>query len=354
VYPFRVSYALIQLNNWEKNDRVRPVAPIILKRDTWVKKCRLAIIKVANTGVYAKTLQIIKSFYQNPIECLREFPYVLPDDDVLLLVAVKDNYSRLEHFLKHYREIGVKHFIFIDNGSTDGTIEVILAQNDTSCYKTTAVFSSSHKAGWFNRIAAHYGGDRWYIVVDSDELLAYPDMSRTDIQNLTEKLSKKGLYFIKTAMLDVYTSGLLMDSSKSDEEYLKECVYFDRYDNNASSITSGMRARLFFEKEFFNTKPTVLHFNRFFLTGPHSIVPEKEYLDAPFGGVVMHLKFLPSDRQRYVEIAREGLYSKNSGRYKTVNEKLEEAPVDPMCESSVMFDPDDAWQYLPHIVNLVE
>ena len=38
---------------------------------------------------------------------------------VLLFTTIKDEYIRLPYFLEYYRNLGVGHFLFVDNGSSD-------------------------------------------------------------------------------------------------------------------------------------------------------------------------------------------------------------------------------------------
>ena len=42
-------------------------------------------------------------------------------DDILAMATVRNEVVRLPFFLDHYRKLGVGHFLFVDNGSDDGT-----------------------------------------------------------------------------------------------------------------------------------------------------------------------------------------------------------------------------------------
>ena len=52
-------------------------------------------------------------------------------DDVIAIVLVRDGSYYLGAFFDHYRAMGITHFVFFDNGSTDDTIARIKAQPDT-------------------------------------------------------------------------------------------------------------------------------------------------------------------------------------------------------------------------------
>ena len=42
-------------------------------------------------------------------------------DDILVFSTLRNERRRLPFFLKYYRDLGVKHFIIVDNNSNDGT-----------------------------------------------------------------------------------------------------------------------------------------------------------------------------------------------------------------------------------------
>ena len=351
-----------QLRSWEKKDKKNPNALTILDRKHWSSKLENMILNLQRSNDLSginKAILTIEAFYQSSFECLRPFLSSPHSDEVILVTAVKNNQSRIEHFLNHYRKIGVKFFVFIDNGSTDDTVKIILEQKDTACYKTLTKFTSETKTAWFNRVAAIFSPDNWFIMVDSDELLAYPEMSRLSIQEYTKILQEKDIDFVKTLMLDVYPSRPLMDESMTDEEYLATSIYFDKAESYAQAKNSmSLRSRLFLDKKHEKpnlNKPALFRFSNYFLLSSHYVYP-KSANERPHGGAVLHYKFLPSDKQNYVNIVNEGAYYENDLKvYASINKKVEElGHINPMCDSSVLFDPDESWKHLPFIVNLVE
>jgi len=61
----------------------------------------------------------------------------------IVICNVRDEMELLPHFLKHYREIGVKRFAFMDNGSVDQTLPFLLDQNDCDVFQHTGSFKNS-------------------------------------------------------------------------------------------------------------------------------------------------------------------------------------------------------------------
>ena len=56
---------------------------------------------------------------------IKEFTEPIKDNSIILICVVKNELLLLEYFLTHYKTIGITHFIFIDNNSTDGSLEYI-------------------------------------------------------------------------------------------------------------------------------------------------------------------------------------------------------------------------------------
>ena len=63
--------------------------------------------------------------------------------DILAAVTVRNESVRLPFFLTHYRRLGVAHFLFVDNGSDDGSRDYLAAQPDVSLWTTAASYRLS-------------------------------------------------------------------------------------------------------------------------------------------------------------------------------------------------------------------
>ncbi len=46
-------------------------------------------------------------------------------DELLMISVVRNGELYIESFIDHYHAMGVKHFVFLDNGSTDRTVELL-------------------------------------------------------------------------------------------------------------------------------------------------------------------------------------------------------------------------------------
>jgi len=64
-------------------------------------------------------------------------------DTILAVSTVRNEIVRLPYFLAHHRKLGVGHFLFVDNGSDDGTIEFLGKQPDVSLWVATDSYKES-------------------------------------------------------------------------------------------------------------------------------------------------------------------------------------------------------------------
>ena len=63
--------------------------------------------------------------------------------EIRAVMSVRNEILRLSQTLDHYRKIGVSRFFVIDNGSTDGTRELLTAQPDCHVFLTRNSYSEA-------------------------------------------------------------------------------------------------------------------------------------------------------------------------------------------------------------------
>ena len=57
---------------------------------------------------------------------------LIAPDHILLFSTLRNERIRLPYFLRYYRNLGVNHFLIVDNDSDDGSREYLQAQPDVS------------------------------------------------------------------------------------------------------------------------------------------------------------------------------------------------------------------------------
>lgn len=125
---------------------------------------------------------------------------------VLVACVVKDERARLPWYLHHYRSLGCDEFLFIDNGSLDGTVEYLREQPDVTLYHAPPEMFAASRFGtvWINELGPRHAMKRWLLLTDADELLVWPGCEQEGISGLIARAERMGLNRVFTPLIDVY------------------------------------------------------------------------------------------------------------------------------------------------------
>lgn len=260
-------------------------------------------------------------------------PADTPDDGVIALVTIKNGASYLDAFFDHHRRLGVRHFVFLDNDSTDFTTEYICNQADATLWRSNLPYRDYFVA--FTRwLLETFGQNRWCLSIDIDELLEYPHCDRLNVNALTEYLDRNQWQAMRCIMLDMFPRGPLTEHSDSTS-FRDTHRYFDP----ASIVTHGTSGALpIHERQhqygirrkafggngdtFFLTKHPLIRFDR-------SMSYDHHRTDAPLAeltGVLLHYKFV-GDFKKYVDESVEAnVHWQDSVEYKLYKRALDENP----------------------------
>jgi len=67
-------------------------------------------------------------------------------DELVALVLVRNGRSFVKAFVEHYFSLGVKHLVFLDNGSTDGTTEALKEFDNVTVLRTGVPYKTYNVA----------------------------------------------------------------------------------------------------------------------------------------------------------------------------------------------------------------
>ena len=113
--------------------------------------------------------------------------------DVLCFLCIRNESHRLPHFLRHHRALGVRHFLAVDNASTDGSDRLLCDQPDVSLWQTGASYKASRFGmDWLTWLMMRHGHGHWCLTLDADELLVYPYWQTRPLAALTGWLEAQG------------------------------------------------------------------------------------------------------------------------------------------------------------------
>lgn len=292
-------------------------------------------------------MDMIDEFYHESLTLLKE--HCFKHDDIIVVCLLKNEIYRVREFVKHYRSLGVDGFIFIDNGSEDGTVEFLTSQQDVALLKTDTTYNSVRKTAWINKVISYYGLNRWYLIPDSDEFFVYPEMDEMNIHEYLDKIMKKGIFSVKTMMLEMYPNAPFFDTKCDPGDFRATYIYFDP--------DTHFHQRLFgYKEKSYRPKPTALFYdgNRFAL-GSHEYYPFIENSNSGFGGIVLHYKFLPNERNKIEKIVESGTYANNSSLYKLYKKKFDEnVKFNAYFDESLEWKGTESFNYFPFIKKLSE
>ena len=268
--------------------------------------------------------------------------------DILAAVTVRNEIQRLPHFLAHYRRLGVRHFLIVDNGSNDGTTEFLLQQADVSLWSSAQSYRRSRFGlDWLTWLLMRHGHGHWCLTLDADELLIYPYWQSRDLRALTDWLQSQGRDCFGAMMLDLYPKGrLLAQNPDASNNPLAALQWFDAGNLTMQRqprmgnlwIQGGPRSRLFFGTEPRRgptlTKVPLVRWNRryAYVNSTHAILPPRlnRIYDTRGGeltsGLLLHTKFLPLAVDKAREEKQRGEHFANSSLYDDYYDRLSQSP----------------------------
>lgn len=269
--------------------------------------------------------------------------------DLLLVSVLRNEAVRLPYFLQYYRDLGINHFLFVDNGSTDGGADLLADQPDVSLWSAhTGYKSARYGVDWANYLLSRYGHGHWCLTVDPDELLQYPFCDTRPLRALTDWLEASSLRSFGTMLLDLYPKGPIHEAPYlPGQNPLDIAKWFDsgnyRIERNPDYrnlwIQGGPRERVFFGENpkrapALNKIPLVRWDRRYvYVSSTHNLLPRGLNLtyDDKGGekasGILLHTKFLNTFAQKtWEELDRRQHYA-GSKEYQAYAEGLKDTPT---------------------------
>lgn len=258
-------------------------------------------------------------------------------DNILCFATIRNEAQRLPFFLEHYRRLGVAHFLIVDNGSDDGSTELLKAQPDVSLWWTDHSYKRARFGiDWMTGLMTRYGHGHWCLTVDADELFIYPHHDSRTLREFTRSLEKRDQVACPALMLELYPQGPLGDQTyRPGQDPLDILQWFDedgyhrRYQGPLKNwmVQGGVRQRVFFQ-DAPERAPTLSkfplvkwHWRYTYVSSTHSLLPpvlsmagDPDHQEC-LSGVLLHTKFLPMVVERSAQEQRRQEHFSNSTAY---------------------------------------
>jgi glycosyltransferase involved in cell wall biosynthesis len=277
----------------------------------------------------------------------KEVPY--GPQELVVLCLVRNGMPWMESFIQHYFSLGIKHIVFLDNGSTDDTVSA------ASRYENVTVLRSKLRVNAYGGAAevlmrqyliSRFGKNRWSLCVDIDELFDYPYSDVISLDSLLGYLNSKSFTAVTAHALDMFPEKPLLERADEQDEPLKEVHRFydlsnlvrwnkqdrpkmlPRFNNTLESdevewFAGGIRDKIFGFKPFLTNFPLVFYDGKTWPERPHYVHNARI---ADITCVLFHYKFVKHFRERTVSAMRDWRNSIVSVEYAKCLEVLDKNP----------------------------
>ena len=243
--------------------------------------------------------------------------------DILLFSTCRNEKIRLPYFLRYYREMGVNHFLIVDNDSTDGTREYLAAQEDVSVWSAQASYKRArYGIDWLNWLQRKHAHGHWVLTVDPDEFFVYPFCDTRPLPALTDWLDASSIRSFSAMLLDMYPKGRIdAQPYMPGQDPMEIAAWFDAGNYVISKnrvygnlwIQGGPRMRVFFpdapaKAPALNKTPLVKWDRSYvWVSSTHTLLPRglnlvyDEWGGEKASGILLHTKFLHTFGEKAAE-----------------------------------------------------
>jgi glycosyltransferase involved in cell wall biosynthesis len=136
----------------------------------------------------------------------RRVPY--GDDELIALCVVRNGAAHVTSFLRHHQRLGVKHIVLLDNGSTDGTVDLARAFAGVTILRSRRPYRT-YETVLKRYLVRRFARGRWSLMVDIDERFDYPGSDRMGVAALLTYLNRNAYTAVLAQMLDLFSEAPL-------------------------------------------------------------------------------------------------------------------------------------------------
>jgi hypothetical protein len=259
-------------------------------------------------------------------------------DELVVVCLVRNGALYVPEFLRHYRELGAKHIVFLDNGSTDGTADLTTGHDDVTLVRTAAPYKI-YKDIMKRWLVERFGRNNWVLCVDIDEFFDYPFRKDFDLHDFLRYLNGAGFTAVVAQLLDMFPEGAITKSSV--EGWRQEHRFYSLRDlerepyasfygkSNIAPATGlevmhgGIRGSAFDARVLLTKHPLLFPSAGISYLHAHHVSGARV---ADVSAVLLHYKFVGDFIGFVQKVAKEESYSGNSREYKKYLRAMEGLP----------------------------
>jgi hypothetical protein len=265
-------------------------------------------------------------------------------DELVVVCLVRNGRPYLETFMDHYSALGVRHVVFLDNGSDDGTVEAAQGYENVTVLATDLPYRD-YKYVMKQYLIHRFGRERWCLYVDIDELFDYPRSDVVGLSSFLEYLNRGSFTTVVAQMLDMFPEGPLAAESGAEGGSLREQHRFydisdidtSRYRRSSKisgNTVSNDDIRVFYggiRKTLFDVRANLTKHPLIFVDDEVRPMDNSSHRTnnarvADLSCVLYHYKFLENFREHTERAIREGSYFDGSAEYKKYRTVLDRTP----------------------------
>ncbi len=256
----------------------------------------------------------------------------------VLITTLRNEAFRLPYFLQYYRDLGVQHFIIVDNESDDDVHDLVREMDDVSIWIARGSYKKSrYGVVWMNHLLSKHCAGKWIVNADPDEFLVYRDQDETGLPGLARRLESQGVRGLATMTVDMYSDRPIEENTyRPGQDPLEVCPYFDAYGYqeaiesplSVKHVRGGPRARMYFSRSeagMMLQKTVFVNWQRHyaFTRGSACEVWPPNLADPSYAkqrgmpGALLHFKFVAQFVEKVIEEQQRQQHTADYNRYKT-------------------------------------
>lgn len=188
-------------------------------KDKYADSLKTELALLCRSTVCRDVLSV--TFSGRALECLTE------SDEPTLYSVVHNDFHLLRPWLTHYRTLGVKRFVIVDDNSNP-PLDEYLSDPDVFVLRPLVGDFKTFKIVWLKMLMNTYQrAGSWVLTADSDEFIDIPthlcsgSRGELPLETLCRNLEAKQLDYAPALLVDLLPSGTLNDSADDCLEQMR-------------------------------------------------------------------------------------------------------------------------------------